>query len=313
MRYTLLIPAVLACFSFAHPKLWGFFGHRKISQMAIYTLPPAMMQFYKQNADILIEKSIAPDQRRYVIAAEGPRHYIDLDEFEQPDSLPKYWFKAVEKYGEKTLMDRGIVPWHAFLAYKQLVRAFAARDKTGIINRSADLSHYLADANVPLHTTSNYNGQQTGQTGIHGFWETRLPQLFSDEYDFLVGKAAYIDDPQAAIWQTVRQAYDLVDSVLLVERQVTGMVGESKKFAFEDKGRRAVKVYAKQFSRAYHTAMPAVERQMQRSIKMVGDFWFTAWVEAGQPDLSGLDRVKTNNADSLPKAPAITPARLHEH
>ena len=31
-----------------------------------------------------------------------------------------------------------------------------------------------------------------------------------------------------------------------------------------------------------------VERQMRASVKMVGDFWFTCWVDAGQPDLAAL-------------------------
>jgi hypothetical protein len=31
-----------------------------------------------------------------------------------------------------------------------------------------------------------------------------------------------------------------------------------------------------------------VERQMRASIKMVGDFWLTCWIDAGQPDLGKL-------------------------
>ncbi len=313
MRYIRLLPLVLACFSFIHPVSWGFFGHRKITRMAIYTLPGEMMQFYKQNAGELIEKSIAPDQRRYVFPAEGPRHYIDLDAYACADSLPGYWFRAVDKFGRDTLMARGIVPWHAYRVYKQLIKAFAGRDYQQIITKSADLSHYLADANVPLHTTSNYNGQQTGQTGVHGFWETRLPQLFSHEYDFLLGRATYIADPQQAIWQHVWQANALVDSLLQVERQVTARVGAAKKFAYEDKGRKAVRVYSQQFAQAYHRAMPAVEVQMQRSIKLVGDMWFTAWVEAGQPALAFPESRGRPARDSLTQAPEIVPARPHEH
>ena len=45
------------------------------------------------------------------------------------------------------------------------------------------------------HTTENYNGQFTNQKGIHGFWESRIPELFYDEYDFITGKAKYIDYP----------------------------------------------------------------------------------------------------------------------
>jgi hypothetical protein len=313
MRYFFCLVLVLACFSFSNYNLWGFYGHRKITELAIYTLPVEMMQFYKQNSSIIIEKSVAADRRRYVIEAEAPRHYIDLDDYSKPDSLPKYWFNAVELYGEDILNRRGIVPWYAYFTFKQLVRAFAEKDYDRIITKSADLSHYLSDANVPLHTTSNYNGQNTGQTGVHGFWETRLPQLFSDNYDFLVGKATYLLDPQAGIWHSVKQANQLVDSLLLVEKQVTQVIGESRKFAFEDKGKRTIKEYSVKYAKAYHDAMPAVEQQMQRSIKLVGNLWFTAWIEAGQPDLANLKRVDLDEKDSVKVGSAITPLREHQH
>lgn len=313
MRYLFYLILVLASFSFANINLWGFYGHRKITELAIFTLPEEMMQFYKQNASIIIEKSVAADRRRYVIEAEGPRHYIDLDDYNNVDSIPKYWFDAVEQYGEETLVGRGIVPWHAYFTFKQLVKAYNERDYDRIITKSSDLAHYLADANVPLHTTSNYNGQKTGQKGIHGFWETRLPQLFSDDYDFLVGKAAYLQDPQEAIWQSVLQANQLVDSLLLFEELITQSIGESRKFAYEDKGRRTVKVYSVKYAKAYHDAMPAIELQMQRSIKLIGDFWFTAWVDAGQPYLMDLQKTITSEIDTAQIKSDILPARQHQY
>ena len=313
MRYFFYLILVSACFSFANSNLWGFYGHKKITRLAIYTLPEEMMHFYKQHAAIIIEKSVAPDQRRYVIPEEGPKHYIDLDHYHNLDSIPKYWFDAVEKYGEDSLLSKGIVPWAAYFTFKQLTKAFSEGDYDRIIRKSCDLAHYLADANVPLHTTSNYNGQLTGQKGIHGFWETRLPQLYSDDYDFLVGRATYVLDPQEAIWNSVLQANQFVDSLFLIEKQATQSVGASKKFAFEDKGKRTVKVYSEKYAQAYHEAMPVVERQMHRSIKLIGDFWFTAWIEAGQPDLSKITKSNKVVEDSLKLVPVITPPREHQH
>ncbi len=313
MRYIFYLILILACFSFSATNLWGFYSHRKITKMAIYTLPEEMMKFYKQNASSIIESSVAADRRRYVIAAEGPRHYIDLDDYANPDSIPKYWFDAIDSYGEKTLADRGVVPWHAYFTFKQLVKAFSEVDSEKIMNKSSDLAHYLADANVPLHTTSNYNGQKTGQTGIHSFWETRLPELFSDDYDFLVGKATYLQDPQEVIWNHIMQANQLVDSLFLVETMVTKSIGASKKFAFEDKGKRSVKVYSVKFSKAYHDAMPAIELQMQRSVKLIGDMWFTAWVDAGQPNLLSFTEASLSNVDSVKYEPVIIPLRKHQY
>ena len=313
MRYFLYFLSLSACFAFTKGSFWGFYGHKKITELAIFTLPVEMISFYKQNAAIIVQKAVAPDQRRYVIDAEGPKHYIDLDEFENLDSIPKYWFDAVEEFGEERLVDRGIVPWSAYFTYKQLINAFKVKNYDKIIMKSCDLAHYLADANVPLHTTSNYNGQKTGQRGVHGFWETRLPSLFSDDYDFFVGRATYLDDPQASIWRSVFEANKLVDSLLRVEEEITYLIGASKKYAFEDKGKRTVKVYSEKYSNAYHQAMPAVELQMQRSIKIIGDFWFTAWIEAGQPDLSEIYKGNEIMVDTLDLSKSIVPKREHEH
>jgi hypothetical protein len=50
-----------------------------------------------------------------------------------------------------------------------------------------------------------------------------------------------------------------------------------------------MRVYSRNFSTAYHEMLAGqVEHRMRQSIKMVGDFWFTAWVDAGQPDLLEL-------------------------
>ncbi len=313
MRYLNSVALIFACLSFSiHPN-WGFFGHKKITEMAIYTLPAGLMSFYKVNADLIIENSVAADRRRYVIEAEGPRHYIDLDEYDDIDSIPKYWYQAIGRYGEDTLLSRGIVPWAAYLTYKQLIWAYSDKNYHRIIRYASDLAHYLSDANVPLHTTSNYDGQKTDQNGVHRFWETRLPQLFSNKYDFVVGRANYIEDPQMEIWQAIFRANSLVDSLLSIEKETTKLIGESKKFAFEDKGKRTVKVFSEKYSSAYHNAMPKVELQMQRSIKLIGDFWFTAWVEAGQPDLLNLESRRINVVDSTGTTISITPQRQHNN
>ena len=51
-----------------------------------------------------------------------------------------------------------------------------------IIKFSAELSHYVGDAFVPLHTTINYDGQLTDQKGLHSLWESQLPERFINDY-----------------------------------------------------------------------------------------------------------------------------------
>jgi hypothetical protein len=186
-------------------------------------------------------------------------------------------------------MAHGTAPWNVFRVTKQLTRAFENKDVPSILRFSADLGHYIGDLNVPLHTTANYNGQLSNQYGIHGFWESRLPELFAEEYDFFVGRAAYVPDLNERIWQAMLEANAALDSVLRFEAELTQRFGENRKWSFEERGQLTMRVYSRNFSTAYHQMLAGqVEYRMRQSIKMVGDFWFTAWVDAGQPDLLEL-------------------------
>ncbi len=269
---------------------WGFFSHKRINRLAVFILPPEMIVFYKRNIAYIEHAAVNPDRRRFSVADEAPRHYIDIDHYGDSavHKMPRFWKDAVTQYTEDTLKAYGILPWHINRVYYQLRDAFMIRDPEKILRLSAEIGHYIADANVPLHTTENYNGQRTGQDGIHAFWESRLPELFSDNYDFFVGKAEYIPNIQLAAWQAVVTAHLQVDSVLAVEKMLSRQYRHSK-YAFETKGRQIIKTYAREYSKAYHNNLRGmVEQQMRASIKMIGDFWYTAWIDAGQPDLKAL-------------------------
>lgn len=270
---------------------WGFFAHQKINRLAVFTLPPEMMVFYKQNIQYITENAIKPDMRRYAVKAEAARHYIDVDIYGDSAvyQMPRYWKDAVEKYSEDTLQAYGIVPYHINRMSFWLIKAFQDKNAEQILRLSSDLGHYIADANVPLHTTENYNGQLSGQYGIHGFWESRLPELFSDRYDLLSGKATYVENLQFHAWSAVVKAHEALDSVLLFERELTSKYPESKKYGYEERGNTTIRTYTYDFSSDYHRRLNGmVERRMRASIKMIGDFWFSCWVKAGQPNLNDL-------------------------
>lgn len=275
------IPGPLFC--------WGFFGHKKINRIAVFTLPTELMGFYKAHLEYVTEHAVDPDMRRYAVDNEAPRHYIDIDHYgEHPfDLVPREWDEAVAKFTEDTLQAYGIVPWHVAVMYRRLVFAFKDKDYKYILKTSADLGHYVADAHVPLHTTENYNGQLTGQRGIHGFWESRLPELYSDNYDFFTGKARYIDDPLNRIWDAVEASHAAVDSVLTIERELNAEFPSDRKYAFEERGASTIKTYSRDYSSAYHALLDdMVERRMRASIIMVGSLWYSAWVDAGKPVLN---------------------------
>ncbi|WBA40948.1 zinc dependent phospholipase C family protein [Hymenobacter canadensis] len=279
------------------PQAWGFFGHRLLNRLAVFTLPPEMMGFYKTNIEYLTTNATRPDSRRSVVPGEAARHFLDVDVYGDSalTRLPRSYADAVAKYGEDSLMRHGIVPWQVVRMKGQLTEAFRQRDADRILSLSADMGHYIADACVPLHTTHNYNGQLTGQRGIHGLWESRLPEILAANYDFFTGPAPYLERPSETIWTAVARSNAAVDSVLSFERDLTAKMPDDKKYGFEERGNAgAVRVYSREFSREYHQRLAGqVERQMRLAQRLIGAFWYTCWVDAGQPDL-----------DALPKQPS---------
>jgi hypothetical protein len=304
MIYLLILNAWMALCADNLPSVdrseWGFFGHQKINRLAVFTLPIEMIPFYKYHIEYLSEKAVNPDMRRYIDPEEAPRHYIDLDVYGDSAwaTMPRYWDEAVAMYTEDTLKAYGTVPWHVVKVKNYLTKAFKNQDSNQILRLSAELGHYIADGNVPLHTTENYNGQMSGQYGIHGFWESRLPELFFEDYDLFTGKATYVSKPQMEIWNGVIAAHMALDSVLRFEKELTERFRSEKKYAYEDRRGQTLKVYSYDFSEAYHRRLDGmVERRMRETIKMIGDFWYTAWVDGGQPDLSMM--ITTAPIDSI--------------
>jgi len=268
---------------------WGFYGHKKINKLAIFTLPPSIFQFYKENINYISEHAVDADKRRYIVSTEAPCHFIDLDHYINPfDSIPNSWKKAVEKFSEDSLRKHGIVPWHIYSTKLNLQKAFEEKDLEKILKYSADIGHYIGDAHVPLHTTHNYNGQLTNQKGIHGLWESRLVELFSEEYNYFVGKAVYIPNLHNQTWKVLKESHLALDSVFRYESEITNE-NQFPKYSFEQRGTATIKVYSKEFSKEYHKRLNnMVERRLTSAIRMTGSVWYTAWVDAGQPDLSIL-------------------------
>ena len=261
--------------------------------MACFTLPPEMIGFYKNHIGFITDHAVDPDNRRYSNKAEPPRHYLDADHYgEHPfDSLPKFWKDAVAKYSEDTLNAYGIVPWYIDKMMYGLTEAFKSRDVDDILYYSANIGHYIADAHVPLHSTENYNGQKTDQVGIHAFWESRIPELYGDDYDFMAGRCNYIPKIQLHAWTILEASFSEVDSVLSFEKELSKTFPSDKKFSFEQVGNKTQKVYSAEYTKAYDDLLNGmVERRMRTAIFNVGSFWYTAWVNAGSPDLDSIGK-----------------------
>lgn len=362
-------------------KRWGFFGHRRINRLAVFTLTPEMMPLFKTNIEWLTDHAVDPDKRRYAIKDEAARHFIDLDRWETIPGyhLPSKYLDVLARYGNlysesagkmvplfdtsrlvvlnkvkflvpynvpdqdtnqyvqlnrykffiasaiftalretdvpvikgrdinhffnKPIADstasyqwidsfsiHGILPYYLPAKYNQLVDAFRAKNFENILRQAAEIGHYIGDAHVPLHTTSNYNGQLTNQLGLHAFWESRIPELFADkDYDYLVGKAGYISDIETFGWNIVRNSHGLVDSVLKIESRLAQTFPTDQQYCFDERLGVTTRLQCEAYARAYQDAMKGmVEKRMREAILAVGSVWYSAWIDAGQPNLKKL-------------------------
>lgn len=379
---SLFIPVIFLSAFIVDNNDWGFFAHRRINRLAVFTLHMDIIGFYKQHIEYLTAHATDPDMRRYVVPIEGQKHFIDLDRWEtetlpttfreirrlfteiviidnNQDTLqifgknvpskgaftislkgknfpkffnrdsvillaedyhdffhehvyhPQYFetwklncdsiqaffnFHGFEldcrkAYALDTFVIHGVLPYNLIRMQTALTNAMVEENLDKILRISADMGHYIGDAHVPLHTTSNYNGQQTNQLGIHAFWETRLPEMFADDtYDFLVGQSEYIYDIRQHYWRIVRESNALVDEVLSIEKALSLDYPEDQQDCFVERGEGYIqKTACEEYARLYHEKLNGqVERQFRSAIKAVGDAWYTAWVDAGQPDLQTI-------------------------
>jgi hypothetical protein len=199
----------------------------------------------------------------------------------------------------ESLSAHGILPWNLQQMHKRLTKAFRDRDSRLILKLCADIGHYVGDAHVPLHTTSNYNGQKSNQYGIHGFWESRIPELFADEqYDYFIGKPEYIEYPTDYFWKVVTDSHLLVDSVLHVEWALRSAIPADQQMCPDLRQGSQVLTQCRDFAAAYQQNMRGmVERRMRTAVHAVSSVWYSAWLDAGAPDLSHLDGPMASDTD----------------
>jgi hypothetical protein len=281
LRRNVLLVLVLAIITIISSS-WGFLVHRTANQLAVYKLPQPMQSFFYSNMDYLVRHSVRPDLRRNEDSTEAPKHFIDLEPFGDSAAwkLPLKWEDAIQQFKVDSFIKYGYVPYHIIYLQKRLTHAFKTGNRDSILFYAADMSHYIGDAHVPLHTTLNYDGQLTNQKGIHSLWESTIPELELEQYMlYNRHRAVYLLNPDLAIWKAIRKAHLLLPEMFSREIEV------SKQFPDSLKYRTHSPAFAKAYSRQLRNT---INEQLRCSADLIADFWYTAWVDGGKPDLTNL-------------------------
>ena len=249
-------------------------------------------------------RAVDADKRKHGVKEEAARHYIDIDHYSVGIS-PCGWHEACIRYSEDTLRSRGILPWHIERVYNQLV---VEMSNCGVSDSSeaslyrvlrllADLGHYIGDAHVPLHTTSNYNGQFTDQIGIHALWETHVYETTRPYWTAQRIEAVYIPDIRDWVWSRIMSSNANVKEVLHMEKAVRERVGAPDVWGYRTRGRTLSLIPTPGFCEEYNDSLGGmVEKRFYLAAEGIASVWYSAWVDAGAPDLENdLNKTKHRN------------------
>jgi len=259
---------------------WGFLAHKWIHREAIALLPLPLRDFYQSVSDSIVEKSIDPDLRRRRVKNEEFHHYIDIDHYGRYPFLemPRDYQAAAQKFSADTLMRYGDAPWHIAKVTDSLTAAMRQGRTKAVIQFSADLGHYVADLHMPLHSSVNYDGQMSGNTGIHSRFERHMIERFQNNLYLKPDGIDSIEDPTGAAFEIILNSYIWADNLLRADTHA----------------RDPKRVYAKSedFDETYYQKLfalvgPMAEQQMSAAAKTVASYWYTAWLRAGRPQLTG--------------------------
>lgn len=278
---------------------WGSVGHKKINQHCPASLPYTMT-FLKANYLLILPAHASDaDYRKDSDPTEGPKHYIDIDnypEFVSSGKIPMSWDSVVNMHGASYVLDQGTLPWATIAAYDTLKACYERKDwtKAGLI--AADLGHYVADGHMPLHITANYNGQLSGQTGIHSRYESSMISKYNSQILYEDDSVEVIDNVAGTIFSYIYHNYQFVDSLLYADKMADSIAGSSSGNLY----------YAELWNR---TGTFTTELFKRASFTLAG-LIYTAWVEAGSPTMDA-NAVADYLGDPTTLGP-ITPNPVHD-
>jgi len=263
---------------------WGYDEHRRITRAAVQAVSGEFGDFLIKNIEDLSYHAADPDFWKAADPNEGYRHFIDADLYDEYpfDNIPRNIDSLYTKYGEENISHFGIAPWNIDDYCKRLTELFRAGQWEESIYTMAALSHYVADIHMPLHTCANYNGQLTGNEGVHFRWETPMVAQYVTYIEPL-NEAVVIPDLLEMAFRIVKESYQVYPLLLsadsLARAPLTKMQADSlntyAKLSFEDE----------YLSVLYSQTAGVVHDRLNKSAERIASYWYTCWVNAGSPGI----------------------------
>lgn len=252
---------------------WGETAHREINSGCVQLFPKEMENL-KAWSSILGENCSEADFRKKYIKTEFVKHFIDLDNipgFVEDHQIEQDFSAACAKYGKAFLVKNGTLPWTTDSTYQVLVQDFKIKQWHHAALTAADLGHYVADGFMPLHTVANYDGQLSGQTGVHSRYEEKMIDRYFNEVHLHPAPVQKIDN--------VRQ---YVFSYLYTSNRKSGLLLSADKEAFAAAGDRYNDIYYQTF---WDKTRLMTTEQLENATHVLASLIYSAWLEAGKPEI----------------------------
>lgn len=254
---------------------WGGTGHYIISYGASFSFNAEMSQFSNWT-NYLADHASDADYRKNDDPNEGPKHYIDIDnynEFANEEPLPYTFVQAVNRYGYDFVISNGTLPWSTKNTYDSLVLALKDLNIEKAKSFAADLGHYVADGHMPLHLTKNYNGQLTNNYGIHSRYESTMINSYENELkDYQSITISHIDDVQKYVFEYISDNYKYVDSILIADNYARSINSDYNSWEYNN----ALWLKTKAFTKILFA----------NSSKQFAELIYSAWIDAGRPSFT---------------------------
>ena len=223
-----------------------------------------MSSYYVQHAS-------DADYRKNSDPSEGPKHFMDIDYYPEfkTSTLTHNLDSLIAKYGSVTVTNNGILPWAISSVYDSVVVYMHNGDWNDANRLIADLGHYVGDAFQPLHCTENYDGNLTGNSGIHSRFETKLLDAYANQVSIQRRTVEKTNSsPLEYAFQIITQSNSKVQPILDADS------------------------YAKSIDPNYGTAYynslwskldSLMIRQLQGASEALASLVYSAWLDAGSP------------------------------
>ena len=256
---------------------WGRTGHYKINYASSLSFNQEMSQFYSWTSTLADHASDADDRKAWD-SSEGPKHYIDIDnysEFLNSGTIPQTLSGAIASHGSSFVYNNGILPWATLTAYDSLVSCFQRLNWNKAVLFASDLGHYVADGHMPLHITRNYDGQYTGNNGIHSRYESTMINSYISQITYSGENISAIENVNQYVFDYIYANYIYVDSVIAADNYAKNISSNYSSTEYKTALWNKSKVFTiKLFKNASHA---------------LAELIYTAWVAAGSPSMTATE------------------------